>query len=330
MDAPFLSICIPTYNRQSELTKLVSDVSDQMRPLAGKVELIVLDNCSEVPAASYLPPGVCRVVRNPANIGSTGNILRAIETAAGQFVWLIGDDDRIGPGAIEACLKQCESAEQASHIYFSNCFIKFPRVLTTHGVEAFAAQFAPDRFGGLLWISSQAINRAHAIEVIRYAYAYPGSSPQIALALLNAHRTAVFSPVEIAIHTQANAASHWNPDAILCQMNQLLMLPVAECVRQATARALAQFLMPCEMHFLDVLKSYYCQAQDAAERTHIFLTRFRVIGTAAKDDALLQKTEKCGQILADANLRAKLYKQFNFGGATVPSVVSQFRTNFIP
>lgn len=330
MTVPFLSICIPTFNRKRELSALFSQLADQVARLEGKVELIVIDNCSSEPVSSYLPASGGKIIRNGCNIGSVGNILRAVEVASGQFVWLVGDDDQIAPGAVQVCLQECERSGSASHIFFSNRFATYPTTAVCEGINNFCAQFSPSRYGGMLWMSSQAINRLHALEVIRYAYAYPGSSPQLALALLSAHRTTVFSSIEVAIHTQADAGSHWNPDSIFSQMNQLLLLPVAERLRRALALALAQFLMPVDAHFFDVLTSYYNNAPDASERTQIFLNRFRMIATASNDEALMSKTAKCEKILRNPNLRAELYRQFKFGAETKPRIISGLQTNYIP
>jgi glycosyltransferase involved in cell wall biosynthesis len=50
-------------------------------------------------------------VRNGENIGADGNFLRCLEEARGQYVWVMGDDDLLVPGAIADLLSLLEQHE---------------------------------------------------------------------------------------------------------------------------------------------------------------------------------------------------------------------------
>ncbi len=107
-----LSLCFPTYNRASLLDGALRAALSQITPLlAGQVEVVVLDNASpdETPQvvaevqAQY--PGVrVRSVRRPENIGPDANFCTASAEAAGEFVYLLSDDDVLLPGAVATLL----------------------------------------------------------------------------------------------------------------------------------------------------------------------------------------------------------------------------------
>lgn len=105
---PVLSLTIPTYNRAPFLAELLECLLPQFAALApGEAELIVSDNCStdDTPAvvASFAARGLpCRCVRNATNLGADGNFAQCLNLARGQYVWVMGDDDLLLPGALPA------------------------------------------------------------------------------------------------------------------------------------------------------------------------------------------------------------------------------------
>ncbi|WP_109451673.1 glycosyltransferase family 2 protein [Azospirillum sp. TSH64] len=103
---PLLSIVIPTYNRDSFLSTLLTELARQSAGLpAGTVEVVVLDNassdrtnsvCHDI--AAELP--CFRYIRNPVNIGADENVLRCPEAGSGEWLWIFGDDDILHDGAL--------------------------------------------------------------------------------------------------------------------------------------------------------------------------------------------------------------------------------------
>jgi abequosyltransferase len=53
----------------------------------------------------------CQYQRNATNIGADANFIQCYEMAAGEYVWIFGDDDVILPGAIEEVLRCLESGK---------------------------------------------------------------------------------------------------------------------------------------------------------------------------------------------------------------------------
>ncbi len=93
-----LSICIPTYNRPSQLKGLsdrfLSKVMDRYGDL---VEIIVCDNSDADVARqnqSNLDPRVT-YTKNQQNIGASKNFFRCVELANAKYIWLLSDDDDI-------------------------------------------------------------------------------------------------------------------------------------------------------------------------------------------------------------------------------------------
>ena len=101
-----LTVAIPTYNRAELLKGLLENLSHQ---ISEHVEVVICDNCSpdhtrEVCTAF---PFV-KYYRNSENIGGANNVLKVVELANGDYCWIIGDDDRIRSGGIEAVLNATE------------------------------------------------------------------------------------------------------------------------------------------------------------------------------------------------------------------------------
>lgn len=113
MRSPFVSICIPSYNRPGELRKLLASIDCP----TGEVEVVICEDLApkrdEVRAtvmafaASSTHP--IHYYENTENLGFDGNLRRLVECATGQYILFMGDDDLFVPGAIArflAFLKQ--------------------------------------------------------------------------------------------------------------------------------------------------------------------------------------------------------------------------------
>jgi len=102
VDAPLVTIAIPTFRRPDKLVEVVKSAiaQDFDRP----VEIIIVDNDPEDGAAraivDSLPADPARPVRyyvNDQNIGMFGNWNRCIELARGSWVTILNDDDLLRP-----------------------------------------------------------------------------------------------------------------------------------------------------------------------------------------------------------------------------------------
>ena len=100
-----ISICIPTYNRAGYLVNCLQSIVTNKSRTKIDFEVCVSDNCSTDEtegvvrrAQSSIP---IKYQKNATNCGVVRNFLNVVEMAAGEFVWLIGDDDLLLPHALE-------------------------------------------------------------------------------------------------------------------------------------------------------------------------------------------------------------------------------------
>lgn len=108
MAAHLLTLGIPTRNRAGYLRDLLAALETQVREGGIRpedFEILVSDNASEddtpalVQAVAARVPHV-RSVRNPENLGAQGNYHQLVRLASGRFLWIVGDDDLLLPGAL--------------------------------------------------------------------------------------------------------------------------------------------------------------------------------------------------------------------------------------
>ena len=113
---PLLTIAIPTWNRAQDLERCVACLAPQVEIVDRNVEILIADNGStdataETIAALEAPYSFVRHVRNATNVGPDRNYLVLFEQAAGDYVWLLGDDDFIADGGLRACLDEIERSQ---------------------------------------------------------------------------------------------------------------------------------------------------------------------------------------------------------------------------
>ncbi|MDE9550832.1 glycosyltransferase family 2 protein [Xenorhabdus bovienii] len=124
-----LSICIPTYNRDKYLSRLLNSIVKQINHDKLPVEVCITDNASE-----DLTENICRQYeqdydfikynRQNVNTGADKNIAEAYKMGTGDFVWIIGDDDDI----VDNCMHHLVSLllkerNNTALIYLSSVFI---------------------------------------------------------------------------------------------------------------------------------------------------------------------------------------------------------------
>lgn len=104
MTAPFLSICIPSYNRPRQLGKLLASIDCN----PADIEIVICEDLApkrlEVRAiatafaeTSAYPT---HYHENTTNRGFDGNLRRLVECAVGNYIMFMGDDDLFVPGAL--------------------------------------------------------------------------------------------------------------------------------------------------------------------------------------------------------------------------------------
>jgi len=115
---PFLSICIPTFNRCDKVYKLVNDI---LLYTGKEIEVIVLDNCSTDNTNNLLNKIIddrFSFVQNEVNIGGILNPLKVISLASGEFSVLCLDKDYLDYRGIEKLIK---SIKIDPEVVFGHC-----------------------------------------------------------------------------------------------------------------------------------------------------------------------------------------------------------------
>ena len=109
---PLVSVVIPTYDRPEYLERAVRSVAEQTYPA---IELVVVDDCSPVPAAETLngidTNEISKVncIRHDENRGANAARNSGIRHATGEFVAFLDDDDRWLPGKVSRQVRRFES-----------------------------------------------------------------------------------------------------------------------------------------------------------------------------------------------------------------------------
>jgi len=110
-----LSISIPTFNRWSYLSELLSNLVEQatkVDPNGDKIEIVVNDNASTDATGSRILEIRDRRLRyfnNGTNIGGDANFVECVRRAAAKYVWIFGDDEIIADDGIQQVVDVLEA-----------------------------------------------------------------------------------------------------------------------------------------------------------------------------------------------------------------------------
>lgn len=108
----FLTLAIPTFNREVYLSDLLNQIHSDLNLDSKRcVELLVVNNAStdhtEDLVLGMSVPSL-RYIKNATNIGGDANFINCIQHAAGEYIWLFGDDEIYLPGALDRVLSALE------------------------------------------------------------------------------------------------------------------------------------------------------------------------------------------------------------------------------
>jgi glycosyltransferase involved in cell wall biosynthesis len=108
---PLLGICIPTYRRPDQLRRCVASIIRAAAP--HRVPVFIADDSTDdtnVEAIAALRAEYPLVVhhRNPNNLGIDGNILHCVDLCDRRYAWIVGEDDRMTPDAVDTVLPALE------------------------------------------------------------------------------------------------------------------------------------------------------------------------------------------------------------------------------
>ena len=103
MNAPLLSICIPTFNNSKVLSQNINQLLSHLKGFADNIEIIVSENISssfESQKILQLQSKTVKVFNNSQNLGFGKNLLMSLSLARGTYLMLLGDDDFVDENLI--------------------------------------------------------------------------------------------------------------------------------------------------------------------------------------------------------------------------------------
>lgn len=112
---PFLSICIPTYNRSKYIRETVENIFQELSGMPSEtlkeIEICISDNASTDNSVEILvdlkqkSPVAFSLNVNDTNLGVDRNILKVSEMSESEYVWLLSSDDLLENGALNYVYK---------------------------------------------------------------------------------------------------------------------------------------------------------------------------------------------------------------------------------
>jgi len=127
MNRPLLTICLPTYQGGKFLAEQLDSLLPQIAQFSQDVELSLCDDHStddtwEI-VLRYRNKSPFRIERNAERLTSVTNFHKLITTMAeGEYIWLLGQDDPVAPGAIERIVTALRQNSDVDAFYLNYRF----------------------------------------------------------------------------------------------------------------------------------------------------------------------------------------------------------------
>lgn len=226
-----LTIAIPTYNRPDRIKNTISHLLPQITP---EVQVSVLDNCSDVNIKDFLTGHFgdeladrVEVIRHRVNIGADANFLRCVELCTTEYIWMLGDDDRIEANAVALILEELNNFKNHDLIginFNSNCCqVERKSSVTISSIDELTEKL--DFFGNWLFISTSVYKTQEYLKHIRYQMwgAYSMASQLVApMAAISNNKTLVLSDKYIVSNVAQDLNQKWSDFQISLSLTSLL------------------------------------------------------------------------------------------------------------
>jgi FkbM family methyltransferase len=144
---PKLSVCITTYNRAAWLDVNLRNLARLWPEPNSDVEFVVCDNTSTDHTRDVVTPYLCRsdfrYIRNAKNVGMLGNLRVTANHAQGEYIWILGDDDLLCPGAIERVLDAIRSHVGTALVYLNYSYTRLTDASAVTDLDRFLSESTP-------------------------------------------------------------------------------------------------------------------------------------------------------------------------------------------
>lgn len=175
-----ISICIPTYNRSKFLSELLDSIIEQD---LHDIEVVVSDDASQdntkeiLDHYSNLIP-LFKYIVQPKNIGLDQNFLAVVEEASGEYVWLMGDDDKLEKGGIAKVISHLHNWPTVLGLTLG--VINYDSEMTTRtGIQAMPATCLMHGIDKVFTEIPQLLGFMSALVIKRSAWLEVARSPEI-------------------------------------------------------------------------------------------------------------------------------------------------------
>lgn len=180
---PLLSIYIPTYNRSNELIGLLEDLRNEGVFADPEIEVVVSDNhsgddtCIRLEEFRKKESGLV-IFRNEENTGLAGNLRDSSFRTTGEYMWIIGDDDRLYKGLIGRCISILKDYEDLDHLFINHKMIPEgadPLLNYTggkdgyfkNGLDMYTELASNSGFGGMMYVAGNIFRRDKVVQCVR-------------------------------------------------------------------------------------------------------------------------------------------------------------------
>ena len=144
---PLLSICITTYNRDKWLSLSLKTLMRWTEPYRDLIEVVVCDNASTDDTGKVAKPFLkkknFRYHCNPENVGMLGNLKVTANLARGKYVWILGDDDLVKEGAVEAVISAIQEHPDTSLVYLNYSYTRVTDADKVGDIDEFLRNSTP-------------------------------------------------------------------------------------------------------------------------------------------------------------------------------------------
>ena len=229
-----LTIAIPTYNRN----KILEENLELLLPqLNDNCNLLIIDNKSEKSVEYDLKELLnkysdkrVKIITNKYNLGLTCNIIKCFEHCNGDWLWILGDDDKVKDDALKKILDDIQDNKDKVFISYAWDEPSFKRSgnVITNGVDELIDTM--ESLGVILFISTSVYNLKKVVNNITYGSFFQTSYAPHLVILFMSLRTGgecMLSNKQIVINDSANTPQELKWDQIfIYQLVLLLRLPL--------------------------------------------------------------------------------------------------------
>jgi len=121
-----LSICIPTFNRPTQLENCLNSLALQKNK---NFEVCISDNNSSYNIKKlinlYKKKLKIRFNKNKKNIGFAKNVIKVTSMAKNEFIWLLGDDDLLIVSAVDTVLNRIKKNYDCDFFWINSFYLDY-------------------------------------------------------------------------------------------------------------------------------------------------------------------------------------------------------------